>query len=105
MEYFHCQLGLAVYAPSQLLHICSFAEYGTREKVLDFLATTKNLQYYQHSSCSKAKPQQLLGWKLTLSQLKPGHHKKLMHCTNNAMQEELIRYERYIVSFFYCNLF
>jgi len=28
-------------APSQLLHTCSLAEYGKLEKVLDFIATTK----------------------------------------------------------------
>jgi len=38
------QLGLAVcYAPSQLLHICSSAEYEQLEKVLDFTATTENM--------------------------------------------------------------
>jgi len=31
------------YAPSQLLHTCSLAEHGRPEKVLDFLATTKNI--------------------------------------------------------------
>jgi len=30
-------------APSQLLHPCSSAEYEKLEKVLDFLATTKNI--------------------------------------------------------------
>jgi len=29
--------------------------------------------YYQHSSGTKSKTQQLLGKELTLSQLKPGH--------------------------------
>ena len=29
-------------APSQLLHTCSLAEYGKLEKVMDFIATTKN---------------------------------------------------------------
>jgi len=31
------------YAPFQLLHTCSLAEYGRQEKVLDFAATTENL--------------------------------------------------------------
>jgi len=31
------------YAPSQLLHTCSLAEYGRLEKVFDFLAATKNI--------------------------------------------------------------
>jgi len=36
-------LGLAVCAPSQLLHTCSLPEYGRLEKVLDFLATAENI--------------------------------------------------------------
>jgi len=37
------QLGyLSGCAPSQLLHICSLAEYEKLEKVLDFIATTEN---------------------------------------------------------------
>jgi len=43
------------------------------KKVLDFLATTEALVYYQHCSHTKSKTQQLLGEKLTLSQLKPEH--------------------------------
>jgi len=31
------------YAPSQLLHTCSVAEYGQLEEVLDFLAATENI--------------------------------------------------------------
>jgi len=62
-------------APSQLLHTCSLAEYRRlKKKVLDFLATTKNIVYYQHSSRAKSKTQQLLGGKLILSQPKPGQH-------------------------------
>jgi len=30
-------------APSQLLHLCSLAEYEKLEKVLDFIATTENI--------------------------------------------------------------
>jgi len=38
------QLGLADGdASPQLLHTCSFAEYGRLEKVLDFIATTGNI--------------------------------------------------------------
>jgi len=38
------QLGLADSdAPPQLLHTCSFAEYGRLEKVLDFIATAENI--------------------------------------------------------------
>jgi len=33
---------LSGWAPSQLLHTCSLAEYWKQEKVLDFLATTEN---------------------------------------------------------------
>jgi len=37
------QLGwLSDYAPSQLLHSCSLAEYKKLERVLDFIATTKS---------------------------------------------------------------
>jgi len=39
------QLGcLSGYAPSQLLHICSLAEYEKLEKVLGFTATTQNIR-------------------------------------------------------------
>jgi len=34
---------LSGYAPSQLLHICSLAEYEKLRKVLDFLTTTGNI--------------------------------------------------------------
>jgi len=38
------QLGyLSGCATSQLLHTCSLAEYGKLKKVLDFIATTKNI--------------------------------------------------------------
>jgi len=38
------QLGLAAWLCSpQLLHTCSLAEHGKLKKVLDFLATTKNI--------------------------------------------------------------
>jgi len=38
------QLGyLSGYAPSRFLYICSLAKYGRLEKVLDFLATTENI--------------------------------------------------------------
>jgi len=43
MEYFHWLAWLSVCAPSQLLHTCSLAEYEKLEKVLDFIATTKNI--------------------------------------------------------------
>jgi len=58
-------------APSQLLHTGSSAEHQKPKKVLDFLATTKNISY-QHSCQPKSKAQQLLGGKLIVSQLKPG---------------------------------
>jgi len=54
------QLGsLSGCAPSQLLHTCSLAEREEVEKVLDFLATTKNISVInillvlnpKHSSC------------------------------------------------------
>jgi len=66
---------LSSYAPSQLLHTCASAEHGRLEKVLDFIATTKNISY-QHSSHTKSKTQQLLGRKSTLSQPKPGQMAK-----------------------------
>ena len=56
-------------APFHLLHTCSLAEYEKLEKVLDFIATSENTQ---HSSCTNSKTQQLLGGKLTPSQLKLG---------------------------------
>jgi len=59
-------------ALSQLLHACSLAEHGKLKTVLDFLATTETPVYYQLSSHTKSKTQQLLGGKLTLSQPKPG---------------------------------
>jgi len=34
---------LSGYAPSQLQHTCSLAEYGRREKVFDFSATIENI--------------------------------------------------------------
>jgi len=38
------QLGsLPGYAPSQLLHACSLAQYEKLQKVLDFIATTENI--------------------------------------------------------------
>jgi len=38
------QLGwLSGCAPSQLLHTCSFDEYGKLKKVLDFLVKMKNI--------------------------------------------------------------
>jgi len=38
------QLGyLSGYGPSQLLHPCSLVEHRRLEKVLDFIATTKNI--------------------------------------------------------------
>jgi len=43
MEYFHWAAWLSVCAPSQLLHTCSSAEYEKGEKVLEFIATTKNV--------------------------------------------------------------
>jgi len=64
------QLGLP--APSPLLHTCLLAECGRLEKVLHFLATIKTSVYYQRSSRTKYKTQQLLGGKLTLIHLKRG---------------------------------
>ena len=98
------QLGyLSSYAPPHLLHTCSLAKHGKLEKGLDFLETTEN-QCYQHSSCTKSKTQQVLGGKLALSQLKPGHSlwEILMNMSfrnANFTKSTLISYERKALSY------
>jgi len=61
-----------VCAPSQLLHTCSLAEHEKLEKSPWLHSNNWKHQCYQHSSCTKSKPQQLLGGNLTLPQPKPG---------------------------------
>ena len=68
------QLGLAAWlcslpAPAHLL----FSQTWETEKSPWFPRKNWKHQCYQHSSHTKSKTQQLLGGKLTLSQLKPGH--------------------------------
>jgi len=62
---------LSGYAPSQLLHTCSLAEYKKLEKVLDFTVTTENISIINILVINPK--QRLLRGKLTLPQLKPGH--------------------------------
>ena len=71
MEYFHWPARLSVCLCSlPLLHTCSSAETG---KSPWFHRNDRKYQCFQHCCCTKSKTQQLLGRKLTLSQLKPGH--------------------------------
>jgi len=73
MENFPWLAWLSVCTPSQPLHTCSSAEYEKLEKSPWFLSNSWKHQCYQHSSCTKSKTQQLLGGKLTVSQLKTVH--------------------------------
>jgi len=65
------QLGYQpVCAPSQLLHTWSLAAHGRLEEALDLLSTTENVSVI--NILLKSKIKELVGGKLTLSQLKPG---------------------------------
>jgi len=62
------------YAPPQLLHTCSLAEYEKLDKVLDFTSTTENLSVMNILLLLNQKHNSY--WeedKLYLSQLKSGH--------------------------------